>query len=350
MFNLKQDNRSVYDQLNALRAIIATLSGDPEQLDALNARLSDIQQMASGLPATQENVAALTRQLSQLNDSLQNVVWQDQIDGMATKESVAQIQQAVNAIHVPDVSNLATQEAVNQVSARIPDVSGLATTASVSDLRAQIPDVSGLATRQAVSDLASRIPDTSGLATQQSVNSLAARIPDTSGLASRTQLQSLSDTVSAISVPSAATATPVAVAPEGQSGTSVRYAREDHTHAARVQRKILTLDTNGQAVWTFDRPFANMPVLNYMVFQDAGNGLIIVEANEWVRGSNNTYAGVRITGRRHQRLPLLATVTGILTAVITGVNALVTALSGFDVFGGGNLNGVRVHMSAGDVM
>lgn len=350
MFNLKQDNRSLYDQLNALRAIIATLSGDPEQLDALNARLAEIQQMASGLPATQENVAALTRQLSQLNDSLQNVVWQDQLDEMATQESVAQIQQAVNAIQVPDISNLATQEAVNQVSARIPDVSGLATISSVSDLRTQIPDVSGLATRQSVSDLASRIPDTSGLATQQSVTALAAKIPDTSGLASRTQLQSLSDTVGAIRVPAASETTPPAVTPESAVGISTLFARADHTHAARVQRKILTLDTNGQAVWTFDRPFTNMPVLNYMVFQDAGNGLIIVEANEWVRGSNNTYTGVRITGRRHQRLPVMQAVSGILTAVITGVNALVTALSGFDVFGGGNLNGVRVHMSAGDVM
>lgn len=350
MFNLKQDNRFLYDQLNALRAIIATLSGDPEQLDELNAKLSEIQQMASGLPATQENVAALSRQLSELNNSLQNVVWQDQLDEMATQESVAQIRQAVEAIRIPDTSGLATQESVQQVASRIPDVSGLASQSSVSDLRAQIPDVSGLATRQSVSDLASRIPDTSALATRQSVTDLASRIPDTSGLASRTQVQSLSDTVSAIRVPAPSETTPPAVTPESAIGTSALFARADHTHAARVQRKIVTLDTNGQAVWTFDRPFANMPVMNYMVFQDAGNGLVVVEANEWLRGANNSYTGVRITGRRHQRLPLMQTVTGILTAVITGVNALVTALSGFDVFGGGNTNGVRVHLSAGDVM
>lgn len=52
------------------------------------------------------------------------------------------------------------------------------------------------------------------------------------------------------------------------------------------------------------------------------------------QGSTGDYTGCVIKGYRSQRLPQLGVVSGILTAVITGVNALVSTLKNYDVFAG----------------
>lgn len=62
---------------------------------------------------------------------------------------------------------------------------------------------------------------------------------------------------------------PPAVALVGAKGASQKASRSDHTHTARVQRKIVNLDASGQASWTFDRMLDNKPAMGYMVFQAA---------------------------------------------------------------------------------
>lgn len=143
---------------------------------------------------------------------------------------------------------------------------------------------------------------------------------------------------------------PASVAVNGLQGASSTYSRSDHTHAARVQRKIVTLDTNGLATWTFTKPFLSEPSLQYMVFQSTGDP-IVVEAQGWVM-DGTTYVGVTIKGSRSQRVATIQPLNAlaILGVVTTGVNTLVTALSGFNPFGGSNLTGVKVHLSAGDQM
>lgn len=145
---------------------------------------------------------------------------------------------------------------------------------------------------------------------------------------------------------------PQPVAVSAAKGSANKAPRVDHTHPARVQRTIVALDAQGQATWTFGRPFDAMPSLGYMVFQTAGQP-IVVDASAWVMGSGPTagkYVGVSVRAYRSQNLPIINAVSGLLTAVITGVNSLVSALTGFNVFGGGSLIGVQVHLSAGDQM
>lgn len=164
----------------------------------------------------------------------------------------------------------------------------------------------------------------------------------------KTDVGSLQTAVSNIPNPPApSNTTPASVAVNGLQGTSTTYARSDHTHAARVQRKIVTLDANGLATWTFTRPFTTMPSLQYMVFQASGEP-IIVEAQSWVM-SGSDYVGVNIKAYRSRAMPTLTPLT-VVTFVLTGVNQLFALLSGYNVFGGGSLNGVNVHLSAGDQM
>lgn len=166
--------------------------------------------------------------------------------------------------------------------------------------------------------------------------------------AAQEAISTLQTTVNNIPAPPAAsTSSPISVAVDSAQGSSIQYARADHTHAARVQRKIVTLDTNGLATWTFTRPFTAEPSLQYMVFQASGEP-IIVEAQSWVMTGAN-YTGVNIKAYRSRAMPTLTPLT-VVTFVLTGVNALFAALSGFNIFGGTGLTGVKVHMSAGDQM
>lgn len=149
--------------------------------------------------------------------------------------------------------------------------------------------------------------------------------------------------------PSPSITTPISVAVDGVQGTSETYARSDHTHAARVQRRILTLDASGLATWTFTRAFTAEPSLQYMVFQSTGDP-IVVEAQSWVMNGAN-YTGVVVKGYRSRPLPALATITGtLLTDILTPLNNRLGLLNNFNLFGGASLTGVKVHMSAGDQM
>lgn len=150
-------------------------------------------------------------------------------------------------------------------------------------------------------------------------------------------------------IPKPATTAPPPVALQGSAGISTEYALKDHTHEARTQRRVVTLDGNGLATWTFSKPFDNKPSMNYMVFQPTGTGKVVVDAVEWVM-SGTKFVGVKVSGSRSQKLPQSPPVTGIalLANVITGLNNLIAGLSGYDIFAGGNLNGVEVHLSAGD--
>lgn len=137
----------------------------------------------------------------------------------------------------------------------------------------------------------------------------------------------------------------------GTTGTSTMAAREDHTHAARVQRKVVQLDADGLATWTFNKPFDNKPCVNPMVFQTSTTQPIVVEGVSFVM-ANGKYAGVTVKGYRSRALPVLTTlpIGALLTGVVTGVNTLTSALTGYNMFAGGQLSGVEVHLSAGDQM
>lgn len=65
---------------------------------------------------------------------------------------------------------------------------------------------------------------------------------------------SLAQSVAQAASPAPATVMPPATALDGNRGSAPRYALEDHTHASRVQRTVLTTDGSGLVKWTFARP------------------------------------------------------------------------------------------------
>lgn len=221
------------------------------------------------------------------------------------------------------------------------------------DIQKLVEQMQATASSQSLSRLDTRL----SLVEQVDVPAVDSRIKVLEGKPVATP-QAVADAVSRIAtleakptpvIPKPATTAPPPVALQGSAGTSTEYALKDHTHEARTQRKVVTLDGNGLSTWTFAKPFENKPSLNYMVFQPTGTGKVVVDAVEWVMVAGK-FAGVKVSGSRSQKLPQSPPVNALalLGNVITGVNNLISGLSGYDIFAGGNLNGVEVHLSAGD--
>lgn len=316
MLNLRPSVGNLKAQIEALRTQILTLSDDPAAIAELNARLVALQEAADALPATQQSIA-------NLQAAIEHALTQEHIDNMATTQDMARLQALLDAIHVPDVSRFATHDQLVEQGNQILDLTG----SDIADTEARI---------------ASRIPDTSNLASKESVTQLAARIPDTSGLAPKSSVQSIADRIDAIKVPEAATNAPPKTDLVEQAGSSTKYAREDHTHKARIKRATVTIGADGFATWTFSEPFASVPVISHMVQDAKGASRVNVTI------INVSTTSVVVYADRLRTLPIIQPVAGLLTAVITGVNSLVTALSGFDLSGGPAATGVKVHLMAAE--
>ncbi|GJE29802.1 hypothetical protein [Methylobacterium organophilum] len=139
-------------------------------------------------------------------------------------------------------------------------------------------------------------------------------------------------------VPAPSVSLPPAAALDSQLGASALYARADHTHAARVQRIVITTAADGTAKWTFARPIAvpagKLPPIAYMV-EDTGTPVVVqVVGRELTSdGTTDTHTSVSIKAQRSRTLP----------AVLVALTNLVA----FDVFGGA-ASGVKVNLFAGD--
>lgn len=73
----------------------------------------------------------------------------------------------------------------------------------------------------------------------------------------------LSEKADASSIPLPANAMPPAVADSGASGSMVRYAREDHTHASKARKRRLGVSASTYT-WIYPTPFAAgvVPICN----------------------------------------------------------------------------------------
>lgn len=225
-------------------------------------------------------------------------------------------------------------------------------------LKEQLENLNVVALQNQVTNLQASVTSQGNVIAQQAVSlsSQAQQLSDQAttlaGKATGTALSAAVNRIStleALPIPQPSNAEPMAVALNSSPGSGTKYALEGHVHAARTQRTVKPLDASGQAQWMFAKTFDAMPALNYMVFQPAGSAPIIVDAVSWVM-SGAKYAGVNLQGYRSQKLPnqTQLTLASLLTGVITGVNNLAASLTGYNIFGGGSLNGVNVHLSAGD--
>lgn len=137
---------------------------------------------------------------------------------------------------------------------------------------------------------------------------------------------------------------PATTAPKSEStgaaigSTASQFALPDHQHPRLTSTTYATLDANGQAVVTFTRTFVNKPGIN-LTETDATSASqpLVMRGLAWQRDGQGLYTGVTIEGRRAQMLPTLTPLSGVLTLVsqvVTGVNAIVSALTTYNVFGG----------------
>jgi len=154
-----------------------------------------------------------------------------------------------------------------------------------------------------------------------------------SGGVSQSDLDSLAG-----QIPKPATVTPLADANGGAIGVEpARFALEDHQHRRPLSSTYVTLASDGKATATFSRTFVNKPTLN-LTETDAAESAqpLTLRGQSWVLDTNGLYIGVVIKGMRSQTLPPIGqlSVSALLTAVVAGVNAIATALGGFNVFGG----------------
>lgn len=140
------------------------------------------------------------------------------------------------------------------------------------------------------------------------------------------------------SIPQPGSATPPATALDGSKGTSPDYARADHTHAARVQRTVLTTATDGTATWTYARPivvpFGKIPPVTYMV-EDTGTPVVVQITTRafTTDGTTDTHTAVSIKAQRSRVLP----------ATLISLASLIS----FDVFGM-LAGGTKVNLFAAD--
>lgn len=122
------------------------------------------------------------------------------------------------------------------------------------------------------------------------------------------------------------------------AGAAQVASRDDHQHPRLTSTTYAALDANGEATIAFTRAFTNKPGLN-LTETDAATGSqpLVLRGLGWIQDGQGRYTGVVIQGRRAQMLPTLNPLSGVLTLVtqvVTGVNTLVSALTGYNVFGG----------------
>lgn len=139
-------------------------------------------------------------------------------------------------------------------------------------------------------------------------------------------------------IPQPSTQTPSSELIGGNAGTNPgAFAMEGHQHPRLTSTTYATLLSDGTATVPFSRTFVNKPGLN-LTETDAASGAqpLTLRGQSWVQDVNGLYTGVVIKGMRSQTLPPIGqlSVAALLTAVTSGVNAIATALGGFNVFGG----------------
>lgn len=141
-------------------------------------------------------------------------------------------------------------------------------------------------------------------------------------------------------IPQPAATTPPATSLDSSKGSSPDYARADHTHAARVQRTVMTTAADGTVTWTFARPIVcapgKLPPISNMV-EDSGSPVVVQITGRAftsdATAGTDTHTAVTIKAQRSQFLP----------STLVSLSVLLN----FNVFGA-SASGVKVNLWAAD--
>lgn len=135
-------------------------------------------------------------------------------------------------------------------------------------------------------------------------------------------------------VPRLSTELALPTALDSAAGSVGMASDSGHTHATKVQRTIVTLNSSGEATWTFARSIAGMPAIACLPIEAGATQPIVFKVVSFAN-SGSTYTGVTIRGMRARVLP-----SSILS---------LTALLLYDIFAGTAPNGVSVCLFAAEV-
>lgn len=102
--------------------------------------------------------------------------------------------------------------------------------------------------------------------------------------------------VSALNIPTMATAAPPGVADSSAAGAaSMQYAGANHTHASKARKQIMPISASGLFTWTFPTPFGSgvVPVCNAIAICLSGTTQLVNVQQEG--DATNTQVTFRVT-------------------------------------------------------
>lgn len=257
-----------------------------------------------------------------------------------TEADIAALQNALNQkANASTVGGIVTalnakapQSAVDALAAQKADAAALsakADAAAVAQALAAKADAAALASKADTSAV------TQALSTKADASALAAKA-DVSALASKADVSALAAKANTADLPKPADAAPKAESTSPAIGADLKYAREDHQHPRLTSTTVGAIGANGTASVAFTRTFPAPP--GVVFFEIPGTAPpstqpAIFKVSIWIQNAQGQYSGCVVQAWRGQLLPTLASVSGLLAAVITGVNSIITALSGYNAFG-----------------
>lgn len=126
---------------------------------------------------------------------------------------------------------------------------------------------------------------------------------------------------------------------------------QDIRNRVYKRRGVVTLNAQGTATIAFDPPIISSrePFIQVTPATATNTDIAIVNMvpSTFTTNASGAYTGVTIRGARVVgKLPTINAVSGLLGAVITGVNNIVTALSGFQLIRTDQATGVAVYWMA----
>lgn len=113
------------------------------------------------------------------------------------------------------------------------------------------------------------------------------------------------------------------------------YALDGHKHPRLTSTTLATLAADGTSTVMFTRSFSNKPGVVMTEIDASATQPLIMVVQSFVQ-VGGLFTGCVVKGYRSQPLPSQnqLSVASLLTGVISGVNALASTLTGFNVLGG----------------
>lgn len=222
------------------------------------------------------------------------------------------------------------------------------------------------ATREWVQNLLAGIGNTTAefqAAINQAVEPLATKqalTQATQGLASTTALTMVAQTI-----PQFSSATPKSETMAGAAGGEGKVPHADHQHPRLTSSTSGQTLANGTASVTFTRSFATLPGVVLMAIENTNSAGPSMKVMKWLTknaqgqlvdrstnaNSTESFDGAVVYAWRGRALPTQQTISlvTLLTGVITALNNLLTALSGYEPYvaaGGVSFTCIAVQSSA----